>query len=431
MELSGLQIFKYLPGAKKTEHANCKECGFPTCMAFALKLGKENTTISKCPYAPQELIDKINETLKTQQYKYVLKNGIEIGGETVMFRHNKTFVSPTLIALTLYSNDKDFDKKLKQISDYSLERIGKTFKIGAINLIDNGNVISAIEKIAKNNLAIILNSSDREAITNSEQHISILNTDINIETNLLTTASGKNIIEIAEKSERLLSQGIKNIVINLDIKEKSTQETIEDLTYLRRLAILEKNELFTYPVMVRIEEQNIYKASAIASLAICRYANIVVLDVFNEALLATLFTLRENIYTDPQKPLQVESKVYEVNDPDENAYVMMTTNFALTYFAVLNEIESAPFSTYLVITPSDGMSVLTAWSAEKITAEMAAKIINQNEQLKKVKNKKLIIPGLLAHLKEELEENIPDWQIIVGTPEAYRIRDFIKNGMKK
>ena len=146
MELSGLQIFKYLPGAKKTEHANCKECGFPTCMAFALKLGQKNTTISKCPHAPEELVDIINAALKVQQYKYKLKNDIEIGGETVMFRHDKTFVSPTLIAITLFSNDKDFDKKLEQIADYALERIGKTFKIGAINLIDNGNALSAIEK---------------------------------------------------------------------------------------------------------------------------------------------------------------------------------------------------------------------------------------------------------------------------------------------
>ena len=431
MELSGLQIFKYLPGAKKTEHANCKECGFPTCMAFALKLGQKNTTISKCPYAPQELVDIINAALKVQQYKYKLKNDIEIGGETVMFRHDKTFVSPTLIAITLYSNDKDFDKKLKQIADYELERIGKIFKIGAINLIDNGNAISAVDKIAEYNLAVILSSNNKEVINSSKQNISILNSEINEETNLLITAKGKNIEEIAEKSKNLLSQGIKNIILNLDITCKSTQKTVQDLTYLRRLAILEKNELFTYPVMVRIEEQNPYKASSIASLAICRYANIIVLDIFNEALLVTLFTLRENIYTDPQKPLQVESKVYEINDPDKNAYVMMTTNFALTYFAVLNEIESAPFSTYLVITPSDGMSVLTAWSAEKFTAEMAAKIIKENEQLKEVKNKKLVIPGLLAHLQEELQETIPEWEIIVGPAEAYKIRDFIKNGMKK
>lgn len=431
MELSGLQIFKYLPAAKKEEHSNCKECGFPTCMAFALKLGQKNTTISKCPYAPQELIDKINETLKVQQYKYSLTNGIEIGGETVMFRHDKTFVSPTLIALTLHSNDKDFDKKLKQISEYSLERIGKTFKIGAINLIDDGNAISAIEKIANQNLAIILNSEDETIITTTKEHLSIINSGIHTQKSLITTANGKNIDEIAEKSKTLLSQGIKNIVLNLDIKGKSTKETVQNLTYLRRLAVLEKNELFTYPVMARIEEQNPYTAAVTASLAMCRYANIIILDIFNEALLATLFTLRENLYTDPQKPLQVESKVYEVNDPDENAYVMMTTNFALTYFAVLNEIESAPFSTYLVITPSDGMSVLTAWSAEKFTAEMAAKIIKESKQLKEVKNKKLIIPGLLAHLQEELQENIPEWEIIVGTPEAYRIRDFIKNGMKK
>ena len=145
-------------------------------------------------------------------------------------------------------------------------------------------------------------------------------------------------------------------------------------------------------------------------------------------MLSTIFTLRQNLYTDPQKPLQVESKVYEVNEPDENAIVIMTTNFALTYFAVLSEIESSEIPTYMIITPSEGMSVLTAWSAEKFTPEMAAKIVKESTKLQEVKNKKLIIPGLLSHLKEELEEAIEGWEIIVGPNEAYQLQDFVKNG---
>ena len=152
-----------------------------------------------------------------------------------------------------------------------------------------------------------------------------------------------------------------------------------------------------------------------------------IFEEFNEALFASLITLRMNIFTDPQKPLQVESKVYEFNNPDENALVFLTTNFALSYFAVANELSSLKYGSYLVITPSEGMSVLTAWSAQKITADIASKVINANEILNKVKIKRIIIPGLLADLKDELQEALPNWEIVVGVAEAYKIPDFVKS----
>lgn len=434
MELNGLQIFKYLPAAKKLPEANCKKCGFPTCMAFALKVAQKQTSIDKCEFAPEDLKNILEEALKIQQHeiKFGQTNQVKIGGETVMFRHEKTFLTKTPIAITLDSNDKEFDQKLDKIKNYLVERIAEEFKIDAINLIDKGNLLESAKKISSLGLALIIETEKPDIPKEIEDFNPIVNfiaTQTPQNKSLTVCAKGNSIEEISLNSTKLQESGFKNIVLNLNLQNKNLPKIIEELTLIRRLSIIDKAEPFVYPVITRIKESDIYKTTSIASFLICRYSSLIILDTFNEAMLTTLFTLRQNIYTDPQKPLQVESKVYEINEPDENSLVLMTTNFALTYFAVLGEMESAPISSYIVVTPSDGMSVLTAWSADKFTPEMAAKIINSSEKLQKIENKRILIPGLLSHLKEELEEVLPEWKIIVGTNEAFQIQDFIKNNI--
>ncbi|MDD3238054.1 MAG: acetyl-CoA decarbonylase/synthase complex subunit gamma [Candidatus Gastranaerophilales bacterium] len=428
MELSGLQIFKYLPAGKKIQGANCKECGCPTCMAFALKVAKKQIAIDKCSKAPSELVEILESALKIQQHEiqFGVNKSLKTGGETVMFRHQKTFVNKTVFAVTLDCCDKEFFEKLKKIKNYSIDRIGELFKVDAINLIGDNDVEKCAKEVISAGFSLILNTDDEKVFNDLKNFNPIMR---NSKVGDILTAKASSLDELSLASQKLIDEGKKNIILDFDISNKSLKESVEALTYIRRLAVLDKNEPFTYPVMVHIKEKNVYKTAAWAASLICRYANIIILDEFDEAMMTTLLTLRQNIYTDPQKPLQVESKVYEVNEPDENAIVMMTTNFALTYFAVLSEVESSPFSTYLVITPSDGMSVLTAWSAEKFTPEIAAKMIKNSEILKTVKNKKIIIPGLLAHLKEDLEEAIDGWDIIVGPNEAYKLPDFVKNNV--
>ncbi len=402
MELTGLQIFKYLPGAKKAEGTNCKQCGCPTCMAFALKLAKKQVDIEKCPYVPEELKEKFGEAAKIQQHEIKLSQNLVTGGETVMFRHDKTFVNRTVIAVALDCGDKDFDKKLEQIKNYEIERIGEIFKVDALYL--TGNVTPEhCKKVTEAGLAVI---SENE--------------------NYSIVSSG-SIEQLVEKSQQALNNGVKNILLELEYSSKSVSEVVEELTYIRRAAILKRFEPLTYPVMVRLpQNMDNLQACAAASLLICRYTSIVVLNDFDEALLSTLMTLRQNIYTNPQKPLQVEAKVYEFNDPDKNSPVLLTTNFALTYFAVAGELESLPFGSYLVVTPSDGMSVLTAWSADKFTAELVAKSVKEFGLAQKVNTRSIIIPGLLSHMQDELQEAMPEWKIVVGTIEACQIPEFLK-----
>lgn len=369
MELSGLQIFKYLPAAKKAEHSNCKECGCPTCMAFALKLAKKQIELSKCSYAPDEL-KEFFEINSKQPQKTVEINGLKIGGENVLYRHEKTFVNRTAIAVIVDLKDNDWPKKLERLTSFEITRVSETMKIDLV--------------ILKNNTSKFV-------------------------------PSGINFINY-EDFERL----------PFIFLEDDFSNTKEKLVEIRTKAILEKDETCSHPVCVRMKTTDELSQCARAAYYLCKYANILVFENFSESMISSLMTLRQNIFTDPQKPLQVESKIYEFNNPDENSLIFMTTNFALTFFAVANELEGLNVPSYLIVTPADGMSVLTAWSAEKFTAKMVANTLKKWDFANRVKNRKIIIPGLLAHMKEELEEEIKDFEIVVGTVEAYAIGDFVK-----
>lgn len=380
--LGAMDIFKYLPAGAKKSSANCKKCNCPTCMMFALKLAKKQVQIESCPHAPEELIAKINEANKIQQ-KEVEIDGKIFGGEKVMFRHEKTFINPTGLFVELDLNEPDVKQKFERIKKYEIESIGQKFKIDGIYLKGNCSNYNELEIEIKQNEFAVLND------------------------------------EILKKFQEI-NEGAKG--------KGEIPQLVNDLTFIRKKAILERDENFSDPICVKLSEKNPEKLCVIASALICKYASIIIFENFDEAVISTLITLRQNIFTDPEKPLQVDSKVYEFNNPDENALVFLTTNFALTYFAVANELSSLRRGSYLVVTPSEGMSVLTAWSAEKITAKIAKKIIDANEVLEKVKTKKIIIPGLLADLKEDLEDALRDknWEIVIGSAEAYKIPELIK-----
>jgi len=378
-EFSGLQVFKYLPAAKKLPEGNCKKCSCPTCMAFALKLAKGQAEIELCPYAPDELKEIFAQSMKKPQKEVYLgagKHKVLVGGENVLYRHDKTFINKTAIGIVINTSEKNWEEKLKRVTDFEITRINETFKVDLIYL------------------------------------------------------KGKYTPDLTAKLDDLgfayvTEEDLKEIT---QVKDKGIWQTVKELTDIRKKAVLEKDENYSNPVMVYFKhEPDLLKLMSKASFYLCKYANVLVFEDFNEALISTLMTLRQNIYTDPQKPLQVESKVYEFNNADENSLIFLTTNFALTYFAVANEIEALEKPAYLVVTPSDGMSVLTAWSAEKFTAQIAAKTINQYKLNEKVKNKKIIIPGLLSHMKEEIEEVLPEFEILIGPNEAYMLGDFVKS----
>lgn len=372
MEMTGLQIFKFLPAAKKEEHSNCKECGCPTCMAFALKLAKKNIDIEKCPYIKDELKEKYAHSVKHAQ-ETVEFCGLKIGGENVLYRHEKTFINRTVFAVLVDCANRDYLEKFNRINAFEIKGVNENFKVDLIILKNfNGeNIHSTVPTITQ------------------------------------------------EEFEDL---PITNII------DSEFQNTKNLLITTRQKAILEKDEKFSSPMCVWITKNNdLINICARASYYICKYANMIVVEDFDESLFSTIVRLRQNIYTDPQKPLQVESDLYKFNNPNENSIIFLTTNFALTFFAVANELESLNIPSYLIVIPADGMSVLTAWSAEKFTANIVSKTLEKLNIREQIKTRQIIIPGLLAHTKDELQEIIPDFDFVVGTIEASAIREFVKN----
>ena len=372
MEMTGLQIFKFLPAAKKEEHSNCKECGCPTCMAFALKLAKKNIDIEKCPYIKDELKEKYAHSVKHAQ-ETVEFCGLKIGGENVLYRHEKTFINRTVFAVLVDCANRDYLEKINRINAFEIKGVNENFKVDLIILKNfNGeNIHSTVPTITQ------------------------------------------------EEFEKL---PITNII------DSDFQNTKNSLLTTRQKAILEKDEKFSSPMCVWITKNNdLINICARASYYICKYANMIVFEDFDESLFSTIVRLRQNIYTDPQKPLQVESDLYKFNNPNKNSIIFLTTNFALTFFAVANELESLNIPSYMIVIPADGMSVLTAWSAEKFTANIVSKTLEKLNIRKQIKTRQIIIPGLLAHTKDELQEIIPDFDFVVGTIEASAIREFVKN----
>lgn len=420
MKLTGLQIFKYLPGGKKGGESNCKLCGYPTCMAFGMKVAKGEVCLSKCPHVTEELQKVFAETSRPQQEEITFgppENPVKVGNETVMYRHDKKFVNKTCLAIRLDSSDPEFSTKLQIIKSYTIERVGENMGIDAVALFDTDDSFEQkASEIYDNNLAVILISDN---ITSE-----ILN-----KFNALTIISAPTVEELSQKSQQALDNGIKNIVLNLT--ELNPENLIPSLTQIRKAAIEDKFRPLGFPVITFQKDvagfsDEPVEQGILGSVLVSKYSNIVVLDDLDGAIAYSLLTLRQNIFTDPEKPLQIEPGVYPISDPDENSPVFVTTNFALTYFSVASEIEASNIPAYLLITSSDGMSVLTAWSADKFNGEIIAKTMKQYEIDKLVKHRKLIIPGYVAVLKDELADELPDWEIIIGSCEATEIVDFLK-----
>lgn len=373
MQMTGLQIFKFLPAAKKEEHSNCKECGCPTCMAFALKLAKQNIEIEKCPYVGNELKELYSHSIKLPQ-KTIELGGLKIGGENVLYRHEKTFINKTVLAVCVDCANSGWEKEINRISDFEIKGVSGELKV---------------------DLIILKNRQDKVIPSVSTQIISY--------------------------------EDFKNLEIKV-IEDIDFHQTKTELIKIRTRVIKEKDEKFSAPVCVWMDSgDDVFTLCTKASFYLCKYANMIVFESFDVEMYSTLLRLRENIFTDPQKSLQVESKLYEFNEPNENSIVFLTTNFALTFFAVANELESLDVPTYLIVIPADGMSVLTAWSAEKFTANVVLKTLDNLEIRDKIKTRKIIIPGLLAHMVDELNETVPDFEFIVGTNEASDIAKFVQN----
>jgi acetyl-CoA decarbonylase/synthase complex subunit gamma len=444
MGLSGLDIFKKLP---KT---NCKECNFPTCLAFAMKLAAGQAALDDCPYVTDEVRAELAEASAPPIRGVTVGSGDEafkVGEELVLFRHEKTFFNPAAFAV-LISDDMDdakVDELLKQVEECEHERVGVILKIGAVAVKsasgDAGKFKALVEKVmGAVPKPLILVAENVEVMkagveaAGDSRPLLYAATETNAddigglakEKDLPLAVKADDLGKLAELSEKLDGMGVKDLV--LDPAPRKPGETFKDLVAIRRAALNEKFTAFGYPTITfpcEETDDELYE-TALAGMYVCKYGGIVVLSHAEQWRMYPLLVLALNIYTDPQRPMAVDSKFYEIGTPDESSPILITTNFSLTYFIVSGEIEGSKVPAWLGVVDCDGQSVLTAWAAGKFVPEIIAKFVNTSGIADKVKHRKLVIPGYVAQISGELEEELPDWEIIIGTREAADIPAFLR-----
>jgi acetyl-CoA decarbonylase/synthase complex subunit gamma len=444
MALTGIQIFKLLP---KT---NCKECGVPTCLAFAMNLASGKAELDSCPYVSDEAREQLAEASAPPIRPVAIGKGVRAataGGETVQYRHEKTFYNPTLLAATVASDigDSELATKLKTWNAFQIERVGLNLRPELVALKDvNGDkdaFANAAKKIAETSeFNLVLMTEDPGVmkaavdVCGFKRPLMYAATDNNVdelgalakEQDLPLAVRADSVEGLVPLTEKLTEMGVKDIV--LDPGSREIKQAHQDQVALRRAALKDLNRSVGYPTITFPCEMaaNLDMETLIGATFIAKYGGIVVLSDFAGESLFPLLLERLNIYTDPQRPMTVTEGIYEINNPDENSPVLVTTNFALTYFIVSGEIEGSRVPSWLLIKDSEGLSVMTAWAAGKFAGDDVGMFVKKSGIADKVKHQELIIPGYAAAIAGEVEEELPGWTITVGPREAAHIPGFLK-----
>jgi acetyl-CoA decarbonylase/synthase complex subunit gamma len=444
MALTGIQIFKLLP---KT---NCKECGVPTCLAFAMNLASGKAELDACPYVSDEAREKLAEASAPPIRPVAVGKGVRkatAGGETVQYRHEKTFYNPSLLAAQVPSDisSDDLAAKLKSWNALQFERVGLNLRPELVAVKDvNGDAAAfgaAAKQIAETSeFNVILMSEDTavmkagvEAAGAKRPLMYGANAD-NIdamgalakENDLPVAIKAESVEALVPLSEKLTEMGIKDVV--LDPGSRDPKQSNADMIALRRAALKNGNRSVGFPTITFPCEMasNLDVETMLAAMHIAKYGGIVVLSDFAGESIFPLLLERLNIYTDPQRPMTVTEGIYEIGNPDENSPVLVTTNFALTYFIVSGEIEGSRVPSWLLIKDSEGLSVLTAWAAGKFSGDDVGVFIKKSGIADKIKHQELIIPGYAAAIVGDIEEELPGWKVIVGPREAAHLPGFLK-----
>jgi acetyl-CoA decarbonylase/synthase complex subunit gamma len=445
MALSGLQIYKLLP---KT---NCKECGFPTCLAFAMKLAAKQVELDACPHVSDEAKESLSAAAAPPIRLIKIGTGdqqFQVGNETVMYRHEKTFFNQPGLALRV-KDTEDADaiaEKVETVNAYCVDRVGIDMAFNAIAIEnasgDAGAFASVVKAVrAKTKLPFVLISDDADALKaalqseGGQKPLLYAATTENWEAMAnLTKESGASLVvrsndgldELADLISKIADAGVADLVLDPGSRDLGT--SLAQVTQLRRLALKKNFRPLGYPIIAFPGEVMDSEEGEIVATTqyISKYAGIIVMDRFDPAVAYPLLTLRLNIYTDPQKPISVDPGVYEFNSPTADSPLLTTTNFSLTYFSVAGEVDGSGMPAWLLICDAEGMSVLTAWAAGKFDAETIAKAVKTFGAADKVMHKKITLPGHVAVLSGELEEELPGWEIQVGPREAVDLPAYLK-----
>ncbi|MDR4508498.1 MAG: acetyl-CoA decarbonylase/synthase complex subunit gamma [Candidatus Brocadiaceae bacterium] len=442
MALTGLEIYKLLP---KT---NCKKCGRPTCLAFAMQLAQKKASLSECPDVSEETMNVLGAASAPPIKLVTVGAGdkkLQVGEENVLFRHQEKFYHPCGVAVTLNDDlsDDAFQERLKKINSLKVARVGTEIEIDLIALTDKSNnaeqFAGAVKKVCDGtHLNIILSSTNvdsmRAALSHCAEKRPLLHgankenceamAALAKEKNCPMTLTAPTLEELADLAECAKKSGVEEIL--LDVSGDNPKEELQKLTKIRRAALKKNFRALGFPAITFVREDDPYMEISLASTYLAKYAGIVVVNSDEPWGIMPLLTMRTNIFTDPQKPIQVEPKLYAVGDATEDSPVMFTTNFSLTYYTVEGEVESSRVPTYILSVDTGGTSVLTAYSGDKLNDKIVAKAVADTQLETKVKHRKLIIPGLVAAMSGKLQETL-GWEILVGPREASGLPSYLKN----
>ena len=442
MAVKGLDIFKLSP--KK----NCKECGSPTCMAFCMKVAQGAVPITKCPYMSEEAVALLSEATAPPM-KTIEVGTHKLGGETVMMRHEKTLVNRNLFAATLCTcmDDAAVDARIEGIKKVDYERIGEREMVECVFVHDAGDSAKFVELCKKAaalpDRTVIIDTKDvdtaKAAVEAIKDNKPILNgankdnfaamSEIAKAAGLVLGVSGKDLSELHDTVAELEKAGNKNLI--LDVTAPTIKETFANAVLVRRTAIKDGDRTFGYPSIVNLGvlcDHDEHLETALASMFVVKYGSIIVMDKIGYAEALPLYGLRQNIFTDPQKPMKVAPGIYPINGAGPDDPCALTVDFALTYFLVSGELERSKIPVNLLITDASGMSVLTAWAAGKFSSTSVKKFFDEFDIASKINNRTLIIPGKVAVMKGEIQDKLPEWNVVVGTREAVELVKFLRDG---
>jgi acetyl-CoA decarbonylase/synthase complex subunit gamma len=444
MALTGIEIFKLLP---KT---NCKDCGEPTCLAFAMKLAAGKASLSACPHVSEESKAKLMEASAPPIIPVTIGVGdrvLKVGGETVMFRHEKRFENPPGLAILVNDgmDDAEIDARLKRFNELQYERIGLLLRPDLVAVKAGGDaarfkaVVAKVKEKSGGGIILMSENADIMAaglsVCADRKPLLYAATEANLDkmaalakdNSCPLAVKADNVEKLAELTTRLTGAGIKELII--DSGSRALRRAFQDQIIIRSAALAKKFRPLGFPTIVFPAEMtdNPMKEAVIAAMFVAKYGSIIVLSDFQGESLFPLLVERLNVYTDPQRPLATKEGIYEIGKPNENSPVLITSNFSLTYFIVSGEVETSKIPSYLLVKDTEGLSVMTAWAAGKFVADAIAPFVKKCGIADMVKHHKLVIPGYAAAESGGLEEELPGWEILVGPREGSNIPAYLKS----
>jgi len=439
-----MQIYKLLP---KT---NCKDCGLPTCMAFAMQIAAKQKALSDCPHVSDEAQSELSDASAPPMKLIKIGAGdaaFQCGQETVMFRHEEKFHNGTGVAVRIPASLSDAEclAKVEAINNSVFQRVGEELKTALVaaevdGCSDPAGRAKAVADKSKVPLILMGKEADRlkaalDAVKDQKPLVFKADAgtvDVLAEACAAAKAplavSAGSLDELAEVAGKAKNKGVEEIV--LAFGSENVGETLRNLTVARRAALKKTFRALGYPALVDIQADTPELAVVLASSFAAKYASIVVMDVVEPWAILPILTTVQNIYTDPQVPNTVEAKLYEVGSPNENSPVMFTTNFSLTYFSVEGEVERSKIPSYICVVETEGLGVLNAYAGDKISAEKVIETLKTQGVADKVKHRKLIIPGLLPIFRAELEDDSEWKEVIIGPETASKIPAFLNEVWK-